>query len=76
MERPVVKISAIYHRNDPIITGDPPLKTYLHIDIYMYIRGANIWSSMERAGIPEVKRGLVPIYLRQHRRAGDCRRKI
>jgi UbiD family decarboxylase len=51
----VVKIWAIYHRNDPIITGDPPLKTYLNTDIYMYIRGANIWSSMERSGIPEVK---------------------
>jgi len=53
--RPVVKIAAIYHRDDPIITGDPPLKTYLNTDIYMYIRAANIWSSMERAGIPEIK---------------------
>ncbi len=53
--RPVVRISTIYHRNDPIITGDPPLKTYLNTDIYMYIRAANIWSSMERAGIPEIR---------------------
>jgi len=55
IDRPVVKISAIYHRDDPIITGDPPLKTYLNAEIYMYIRAANIWSSMERAGIPDVK---------------------
>src|SRR5262245_45220474 len=26
---PVVKIETIYHRNDPILTGDPSLKTYL-----------------------------------------------
>jgi UbiD family decarboxylase len=54
IDRPVVKVSAIYHRDDPIITGDPPLKTYLNTDIYMHIRAANIWSSMERAGIPDV----------------------
>ena len=55
IDRPVVRISAIYHRDDPIITGDPPLKTYLNTDIYMHIRAANIWSSMERAGIPDVR---------------------
>ena len=55
IDRPVVKISAIYHRDDPIITGDPPLKTYLNTDMYKYVRSANIWSSMERAGIPEVR---------------------
>lgn len=54
INRPVVSISAIYYRNDPIITGDPPLKTYLNTEIYMYIRAANIWSSMERGGIPDV----------------------
>jgi UbiD family decarboxylase len=55
VDRPVVKISAIYHRDDPIITGDPPLKTYLNTEIYMYVRAANIWSSMERSGIPDVR---------------------
>ncbi|MPZ76206.1 MAG: UbiD family decarboxylase [Deltaproteobacteria bacterium] len=55
IDRPVVRVSTIYHRDDPIITGDPPLKTYLNTDIYMHIRAANIWSSMERAGIPDVK---------------------
>ncbi|HWP56739.1 MAG TPA: UbiD family decarboxylase [Candidatus Acidoferrales bacterium] len=52
---PVVNIEAIYHRNAPIITGDPPLKTYLNGELYMYIRAANVWSSMERAGIPDVQ---------------------
>ncbi|MGH7770241.1 MAG: UbiD family decarboxylase [Candidatus Binatia bacterium] len=52
---PVVDVEAVYHRNDPIITGDPPLKTYLNSDLYMYIRAANIWSSMDRAGLPDVQ---------------------
>ena len=55
IDRPVVEVSTIYHRDDPIITGDPPLKTYLNTDIYMHMRAANIWSSMERAGIPDVR---------------------
>jgi UbiD family decarboxylase len=55
IDRPVVKVSTIYHRDDPIITGDPPLKTYLNTDIYMHIRAANIWASMERAGIPDLR---------------------
>lgn len=55
VDRPVVKISAIYHRDDPIITGDPPLKTYLNSEMHKYIRAANIWSSMERAGIADVR---------------------
>ncbi|HXF75317.1 MAG TPA: UbiD family decarboxylase, partial [Methylomirabilota bacterium] len=53
--RPVVNIATIYHRDNPIMTGDPPLKTYLNGDIYLHMRAANIWSSMERAGIPDVR---------------------
>jgi UbiD family decarboxylase len=55
IDRPVVNVSTIYHRDDPIITGEPPLKTYLNTDVYMHIRAANIWSAMERAGIPDVR---------------------
>jgi 4-hydroxy-3-polyprenylbenzoate decarboxylase len=55
IDRPVVRVSTVYYRDDPIITGDPPLKTYLNTDIYMHIRAANIWSSMERAGIHDVR---------------------
>jgi 4-hydroxy-3-polyprenylbenzoate decarboxylase len=55
IDRPVVEVSTIYHRDDPIITGAPPLKTYLNTDTHMHIRAANIWASMERAGIPDVR---------------------
>lgn len=52
---PIVKVEVIYHRNDPIITGYPCLKTYLNAEIYLLMRSANIWSSLERAGVPEVR---------------------
>jgi 4-hydroxy-3-polyprenylbenzoate decarboxylase len=52
---PIVKVRRIYHRNDPIITGSPPLKTYLNSELPRYIRAANIWSALERSGVPEVK---------------------
>jgi len=52
---PVIDVRRIYHRNDPIITGSPPLKTYLNSELIKYIRAANIWSSLERSGVPDVK---------------------
>lgn len=52
---PIVNVKAIYHRNDPILTGEPPLKTYLNSQMYTYTRAANIWSSLERAGVPDVR---------------------
>ena len=72
-DAPIVKIKTIYHRNDPVITGAPPLKTYLNHEAHKHIRAANIWSSMERAGIPEVQgvwfphqgRFLVAVSIRQ-----------
>ena len=54
-QAPVVKVEAVYHRDDPIITGDPPLRTFLNSETHKYIRSANIWSAMERAGIPDVQ---------------------
>ena len=32
-QAPVVRVEALYHRTDPILTGDPPLKTYLNSQI-------------------------------------------
>jgi 4-hydroxy-3-polyprenylbenzoate decarboxylase len=52
---PVIKVRRIYHRDDPIITGSPPLKTYLNSELPRYVRAANIWGALERSGVPEVK---------------------
>ncbi len=52
---PIVKVEAIYHRTDPVITGGPPMKAYMNGQVHNYIRSANIWSSLERAGVPDVQ---------------------
>jgi 4-hydroxy-3-polyprenylbenzoate decarboxylase len=51
---PVIKVRRIYHRDDPIITGSPPLKTYLNSELVRYVRAANIWATLERSGVPDV----------------------
>ncbi len=54
-DAPIVRIKAVYHRDNPIITGSPPFKTYLNSEMPAYIKAANIWSALERSGIPEVQ---------------------
>jgi len=52
---PVVHVKAIYHRNDPIIYGRPPLKvdpTQYSIPIHTV---PFLWSQLEKVGIPGIK---------------------
>lgn len=51
----VVKVSRIYHRDDPIVLGQPPAKpTYpgRQTDLAQI---ASLWDSLEAAGVPEIK---------------------
>jgi UbiD family decarboxylase len=57
---PVLKIKAIYHRNDPIIVGAPPAKptypgTYFGTAGSGLIRAAALWDDLEAAGVPGIK---------------------
>jgi 4-hydroxy-3-polyprenylbenzoate decarboxylase len=53
---PVLRIEAIYHRNDPIMTGAPPAKpTYPGVHGGIVAASAAIWDALEAAGVPEVK---------------------
>ena len=55
-EEPVLDIKAIYHRNDPIIHGCPPLRPPDELARYRAItRSALIRHNVERAGVPDVK---------------------
>ncbi len=55
-DEPVVKIKAIYHRNNPIILGYPPSKPPNEITfVFGYYRSAMIWDELERAGVPDVR---------------------
>ncbi len=52
-ETPIMEVKRIYHRNDPILLGAPPLKppsSYLAIPV----GAATLWEQLEKAGIPDV----------------------
>ncbi len=54
-EEPVFRLSAIYHRNDPIITGVPPEKPpYEAHKFRQYLKSANLRREMRLAGVPDV----------------------
>jgi 4-hydroxy-3-polyprenylbenzoate decarboxylase len=53
---PVLRIEAIYHRNDPIMTGAPPAKPTLPgVHGPVVPASAAIWDALEAAGVPGVK---------------------
>jgi len=52
---PVLKVQAIYHRDDPIITGMPPARPTLPGRFEAAPNAAAIWDALEAAGVPEVK---------------------
>ncbi len=53
---PVLRVQAIYHRDDPIITGAPPSKPTLPgVHGNEIASAAAIWDALEAAGVPGVK---------------------
>jgi 4-hydroxy-3-polyprenylbenzoate decarboxylase len=54
-DEPAVKIDTIYHRDDPIMIGQPPVRPTLP-GRHTHIGGsAAIWDALEAAGVPEIK---------------------
>jgi 4-hydroxy-3-polyprenylbenzoate decarboxylase len=57
---PVLQVKAIYHRDDPIMTGAPPAKptypgTHFGTAGSALFRAAALWDELEAAGVPAVK---------------------
>lgn len=57
---PVLRIETIYHRNEPVITAQPPAKptypgTYFGTAGTSLFRAAMLWDEIEAAGVPGVK---------------------
>jgi UbiD family decarboxylase len=57
---PVLQVKAIYHRNDPIIIGAPPVKPTLSalsegVGGSSHIRAAALWDDLDAAGVPGIK---------------------
>ena len=50
---PVMLVKAIYHRDDPILLGSPPMKPpYFHFGLPF--RAASIWGNLEMAGVTDI----------------------
>jgi len=50
---PVMAVSAIYYRTDPILLGSPPLKPP-RFHFGLSFRAAGIWSDLEAAGVTDI----------------------
>jgi 4-hydroxy-3-polyprenylbenzoate decarboxylase len=50
---PVMEVTAIHHRNDPILLGSPPMKPP-RFHFGLPFRAASIWSNLESAGVTDV----------------------
>ncbi|MGE5539409.1 MAG: UbiD family decarboxylase [Gemmatimonas sp.] len=54
-EEPVVTIEAVYHRNDPILVGNPPQKPPEESSRHRAVtRSALLRENIEKAGVPDV----------------------
>lgn len=54
-EEPVVKVQALYHRNNPILLGSPPVKPPSELAYYRaFLRAAAIDEELALAGVPDV----------------------
>ena len=51
---PVMRVQAIYHRDDPIMVGMPPAKPTYPGRQGNIAASAQIWDALEAAGVPEV----------------------
>ena len=52
---PVVRIKALYYRNNPILCGEPPLRPSAGQGFHRSIqRAALIWNALDDAGVPDV----------------------
>jgi 4-hydroxy-3-polyprenylbenzoate decarboxylase len=76
---PVVELTAVHHRNDPILWGAPPLKPPRGAHFGPF-RAARLWSVLEAAGITDVVgvwphlSGLMTVVALKQRYAGHAKR--
>ena len=50
---PVMEVTAVHHRNDPILLGSPPMKPP-RFHFGLPFRAATIWSNLDAAGVTDV----------------------
>jgi UbiD family decarboxylase len=53
---PVIRVKAVYYRNDPILCGFPLLKPSSGDNLHFSLmRSALVWNALDEAGVPEVR---------------------
>ena len=55
-----MQLKALYHRDDPILTGAPPFRPTIHGMYRSMLRSAMIWNGVEQGGVPDVCGVYVP----------------
>ena len=53
-KEPVIRVTSVMYRDDPIIAGAPPLRPP-HMTIGLPFGAAAIWEELEKMGIPDVR---------------------
>lgn len=52
---PVIRVKAVYHRNDPILTVLPDFKCYpLSSYLFLIFSAAGVWNEIEQVGITDI----------------------
>jgi UbiD family decarboxylase len=52
---PLIRVDAVYFRNNPIMTGAPPFPPAESVEFNHWLwRGAALWNQIEAAGVPDV----------------------
>lgn len=52
---PVVRVKAIYHRDEPILFGFPPTTPEIYNRYSAPFNSAHLWRTLERSGLPGIK---------------------
>jgi 4-hydroxy-3-polyprenylbenzoate decarboxylase len=53
-QQPIIRVKAVYHRNEPILTGAPPLKPPV-LTFGLPFGAAAIWQYLEKADVPDIR---------------------
>jgi len=54
-EEPVIRVERVQHRARPVLVGAPPLRPPASSSASYLFRAANVWTEIERAGLPDVR---------------------
>lgn len=54
-DRPIIRAELLQHRPDPILVSAPPLRPPASSSASYLFRAANIWSEIDRLGLPDVR---------------------